>query len=92
MDDAHRRASMLNRFFEFLGAFGIVYLVAIVLLAWEFTIGIKNSINKLYKGHIVLDNRRYSAIIQAGLEDSNESAKHSQADSDHSGLDRRELH
>jgi hypothetical protein len=55
MDDAHRRASMLNKFFDFLAALGIVYLVVMALFAWEFTIGIKNSIKRLYNSNIMLD-------------------------------------
>lgn len=92
MDDAYRRAGMLRSFFRFLTLAVIVYAFIIVLCVWEFTIGIKYSIKKLYRGNIMLDNCRYSAILETGLKDSNEPTKHSQTDPDHSRLDRGELH
>jgi hypothetical protein len=52
---------------------------------WEFTIGIKKSIKQLYRGNILLDMCRYSAILYSGR-GQHEPTKHSKTDSDHSGF------
>jgi hypothetical protein len=57
---------------------------------WEFSIGIKQSIKKLFKVHFVLDICRYIAyIVPVGHGD--ESAKNSETRTDHSGSGRRKL-
>jgi len=69
---------------------GIAYALTISLCVLEFTIGIKQSINKLFTEHLMLYIRRYIAyIVPIGRGD--ESAKHSKTSSDNSGTGRGQL-
>jgi hypothetical protein len=57
---------------------------------WEFSIGIKRSINKLFTVHLMLDISRYIAYI-VPIRHGNESVKHSETRPDHSGTGRGQL-
>ena len=54
VDSDDRRAHMLATFLKFLFVAGGVFLIVIVLCVWEFTIGIRKSIKKLYNVNITL--------------------------------------